>query len=62
MCCLCLGFVWSSLEPVKVRQLFPVVVFIFVRVVMVGADNIIGSFSLRLLWLCSSELVDEDVR
>lgn len=38
---------------VKVGQLFPVVLLILVRVIVVGAHNIIQGFSMGLLWLGS---------
>lgn len=47
--CLWLGFVRTSLELVKVRQLFPVVVLVLIRVIMVGAHNVISYTGLRLL-------------
>lgn len=52
---LSLWFVWTRLEFVKVGQLFPVVVLVFVRVVMVRTHNVIGGTGVRLLWPWHSE-------
>lgn len=53
--CLWLRFAGTSLELVKVRQLFPVVVLIFIRIIMVGAHNVISYIGLRLLRPWDSE-------
>lgn len=47
---LCLWFVGTRLEFVEVGQLFPVVVLVLVRVVMVGAHDVLGHAGVRLLW------------
>lgn len=47
--CLWLWFVGTGLELVKVRQLFPVVVLVLIRIIMVGAHNVISCLGLRLL-------------
>lgn len=52
-----LGFVGTSLELIKVRQLFPVVVLVLIRIVMVGAHDVISYLGLRLLRPWGSGLV-----
>lgn len=47
--CLWLWFVGTSLELVKVRELFPVVVLVLIWVVVVGAYNVISYIRRRLL-------------
>lgn len=59
--CLWLGFVRTSLELVKVRQLFPVVVLVLIRVIMVGAHNVISYTGLRLL-RCRGSVKDKQVK
>lgn len=54
--CLWLRFVGTSLELVEVRQLFPVVVLVFIGIVMVGAHNVVGDVGLRLLRPWGSEV------
>lgn len=58
--CLWLGFVGTGLEPVKVRKLLPVVVLVLIRVVMVGAHDVISGLGLRLLRTWGSETADEE--
>jgi len=54
-----LGFAGTSLKSVKVRQLFPVVILVLVRIVMVGAHNVIRYLGLRHLRLWGSGLVEK---
>lgn len=52
---LCLWFVRTRLEFVKVGQLFPVVVLVLIRVVMVRTHDVISRTGVRLLWPRDSE-------
>lgn len=45
---------------IKVGQLFPVVLLILIRVVVVGTHDVIQRFSMWLLWLRSPEEEDDD--
>lgn len=59
--CLWLRLVGAGLELVEVRQLLPVVVLVLVRVVVVGAHNVVGHAGRRLLRSCGSEVGKSEV-